>query len=215
MTFHGTLAAINTALATAKYTPTGNYNGTDAAGIVLQVTDTFNAIVATGSGAATNDSDSISVTVTAVNDAPVFAALNGTPTFTEGGAAVTLDNDATVSDVDLSVLNGGNGDYGGAVLTVARQGGANVSDLFQFAPPRGLLPCARPDRSGLGPSVRDDLGGLREARRRLRRAPCRGAGGHRSADGGRAQGAQRAHQPSGNAQLRVVGGFRNGRAKKV
>ena len=27
MTFHGTLADINTALATAKYTPTANYNG--------------------------------------------------------------------------------------------------------------------------------------------------------------------------------------------
>ena len=61
MTFHGTLADINTALATAKYTPTANYNG--SAQIQLQATDTFGGIVATGSGAATNDSDTIAVTV--------------------------------------------------------------------------------------------------------------------------------------------------------
>ncbi|HYI40640.1 MAG TPA: Ig-like domain-containing protein, partial [Allosphingosinicella sp.] len=68
MTFHGTLAAINTALATAKYTPTANYNG--AAEITLQVTDTFGGIVATGTGAATSDSDTIAVTVNSVNDEP-------------------------------------------------------------------------------------------------------------------------------------------------
>ena len=53
MTFHGTLADINTALATAKYTPTANYNG--AAQIQLQATDTFGGIVATGTGSATAD----------------------------------------------------------------------------------------------------------------------------------------------------------------
>jgi hypothetical protein len=68
MTFHGTLAAINTALATAKYTPDSNYNG--PAQIDLQVTDTFGGIVATGTGLATNDTDSIAVTVNSVNDAP-------------------------------------------------------------------------------------------------------------------------------------------------
>ena len=68
MTFHGTLAAINTALATAKYTPTANYNG--PAQIQLQVTDTFGGIVATGTGAATSDTDTIVVTVNSVNDEP-------------------------------------------------------------------------------------------------------------------------------------------------
>lgn len=68
MTFHGTLADINTALATAKYSPNANYNG--PAQIQLQATDTFGGIVATGTGSATNDSDTIAVTVNSVNDAP-------------------------------------------------------------------------------------------------------------------------------------------------
>jgi CSLREA domain-containing protein len=68
MTFHGTLANINNALATAKYTPTANYNG--SAQITLGVTDIFAGIVATGSGSSTSDSKTVNVTVTAVADTP-------------------------------------------------------------------------------------------------------------------------------------------------
>jgi Cadherin-like domain/SdrD B-like domain/Bacterial cadherin-like domain/RTX calcium-binding nonapeptide repeat (4 copies) len=68
MTFHGTLADINTALATAKYTPAANYNG--SAQIDIDVTDDAGVTVATGSGAATADSDSIALTVNSVNDEP-------------------------------------------------------------------------------------------------------------------------------------------------
>jgi hypothetical protein len=71
MTFHGTLADLNTALATAKYTPTANYNG--PAQIDFDVTDEYGATVATGSGTGTADFDSIDVTVNSVNDAPVGA----------------------------------------------------------------------------------------------------------------------------------------------
>jgi hypothetical protein len=74
MTFHGTLAAINTALGTAHYAPASNYNG--AAQIQLDVTDTFNSIVATGSGAATNATKVVAVTVNSVNDAPLGADEN-------------------------------------------------------------------------------------------------------------------------------------------
>ena len=49
MTFTGTLADINTALATASYTPTANYNGT--ATITLNVTDTFGGIGSEASSA--------------------------------------------------------------------------------------------------------------------------------------------------------------------
>ncbi|HEX2763965.1 MAG TPA: Ig-like domain-containing protein [Allosphingosinicella sp.] len=80
MTFHGTLAAINTALATAKYTPDANYNG--AAAIQISATDTFGAVVATGTGSATNDTDTVAVTVTSVNDAPT--GQNGNAGTTEG-----------------------------------------------------------------------------------------------------------------------------------
>ena len=47
MTFHGTLANINAALATASYAPTANYNG--SATITFLVTDHFGGTVATGS----------------------------------------------------------------------------------------------------------------------------------------------------------------------
>jgi Bacterial Ig domain/Bacterial cadherin-like domain/SdrD B-like domain/Peptidase M10 serralysin C terminal/RTX calcium-binding nonapeptide repeat (4 copies) len=68
MTFHGTLANINTALATAKYTPDSNYNG--SAQISLNATDSFGGVVATGSGSASSDSKNVAVTVNSVNDAP-------------------------------------------------------------------------------------------------------------------------------------------------
>jgi len=44
------------------------------------------------------------VTVTPVDDAPVLTAGGGTPTFTEGGAAVAVDPGITVTDVDNANL---------------------------------------------------------------------------------------------------------------
>ncbi|MCP4212565.1 MAG: DUF4347 domain-containing protein, partial [Halieaceae bacterium] len=49
------------------------------------------------------------------------STLNGTPAFTEGGAAVVLDADVDVSDVELDALD----NYDGASLTLIRNGGAN------------------------------------------------------------------------------------------
>ena len=48
MTFTGTLADINTALATASYAGDANYNGSDTIG--FSVTDLVNGVVATGTG---------------------------------------------------------------------------------------------------------------------------------------------------------------------
>ena len=86
MSFSGTLAAINAALATATYTPTANYSG--PATITLNVTDIFGGIVATGTGAATNDSDVVNVTVTSTPDAPTIV---GPPTV----ALANIVEDAT------------------------------------------------------------------------------------------------------------------------
>jgi uncharacterized delta-60 repeat protein len=61
-------------------------------------------------------------------------SLGGTVAFTEDGAAVRLDTDVALSDIDLDGLNGGLGDYAGATLTLARQGGANAQDAFGFEP---------------------------------------------------------------------------------
>jgi hypothetical protein len=68
----------------------------------------------------------VNVTVNSINDAPLFAGLDDNPNFTEGGAAVVLDDDATVSDVELDAAN----NYDGAVLTLQRQGGGNTDDVF-------------------------------------------------------------------------------------
>ncbi|MCP4386790.1 MAG: DUF4347 domain-containing protein, partial [Gammaproteobacteria bacterium] len=53
-----------------------------------------------------------------VNTAPSFTSLNDSPAFTEGGAAVVLDADVGIGDVELDALNSGNGDYDGASVTL-------------------------------------------------------------------------------------------------
>lgn len=120
MTFRGTLANINTALATANYTPSANYAG--AAQIQISATDSYGGTVATGSGAATNDSDTIAVTVNGINDAPVLSQTPVTsPTYIEGGDTVQLLAGGQVIDVDAAALVGGG-------LTVSVSGtGASLS----------------------------------------------------------------------------------------
>ncbi len=123
----GTAADISTYLDDTdaiQYTGAENVNGEDAATITITANDDD------GSGDVTLDT--INLDITAVNDTPVFAGLDGTPAFTEEGAEVTLDNNVTVSDVELDALNGGNGYYSGATLTIARNGGANANDSFSF-----------------------------------------------------------------------------------
>ena len=126
MTFHGTLASINTALATATYTPDAEYNG--AAQVTISVTDTFGGMVATGTGAAASDSDIVAVTVDAVNDAPVPAADALAPSSAEdSGTRIILFTHLTGNDArgpvdeagqSLTVTNVANA-VGGTVAIVA------------------------------------------------------------------------------------------------
>ncbi|MCU4676762.1 cadherin domain-containing protein, partial [Catenovulum sp. 2E275] len=69
-------------------------------------------------------------TTAAPNTAPVFANLDGSPSFTEGGTAVVLDSNVTVSDTELDALNSSAGNYNNASLTIVRNGGANSEDVF-------------------------------------------------------------------------------------
>ncbi|AEY00993.1 hypothetical protein GU3_06185 [Oceanimonas sp. GK1] len=71
-----------------------------------------------------------------VNAPPAFGNLNGGATFVEGGSAVVIDGDVTVSDTELDALAGGNGNYDGATVTLSRQGGTSADDQFGNA---GLL----------------------------------------------------------------------------
>ena len=55
--------------------------------------------------------------------------LDGNSTFVEGGAAVVLDTDVNVFDVELAAAD----NYDGATLTLSRNGGANAEDQFSAA----------------------------------------------------------------------------------
>ena len=66
MTFTGTLANVNSALARVDYLGNANYSGADV--LNLSVDDQGN----TGSGGAKTDTKSVAITVAAVNDAPIL-----------------------------------------------------------------------------------------------------------------------------------------------
>ncbi|MBK8278316.1 MAG: tandem-95 repeat protein [Nitrospira sp.] len=116
------------------FAPNSNYNGNVFPGLIVRAWDQSSGEVGTkvdtsvqgGSTAFSVQGDTIDPTVTAVNDPPVFGHLDGTPTFTEGGAAVVLDSNVSITDVELSAAN----NFNGATLTLARNGGANAEDVF-------------------------------------------------------------------------------------
>ena len=72
------------------------------------------------------------------NDGGRFNTLDGNPTFVEDGAPVPLDADVQIFDAELSALNGGSGDFGGATLTLERASGANGDDDFSSVGPLGF-----------------------------------------------------------------------------
>lgn len=74
MTITGSLSDVNTAVATLTYDPTADYNGTDA--LTIDVNDLGNV----GGAALDATQQTINITVTGVNDAPVLT--DGTPTLT-------------------------------------------------------------------------------------------------------------------------------------
>ncbi len=101
MTFTGTITDINNALDGLSYQGTLNFNGTDSLSI------TTNDLGNTGTPGALQDSDSVGITVNAVNDAP-SNSVPGTQTTNED-TAVTFNsansNLVSVSDVDAGAGN--------------------------------------------------------------------------------------------------------------
>src|SRR5439155_1292109 len=92
----GTVANINTALNGLSFAPTANFNG--AANLQLITNDQGN----TGSGGALSDTDSVAITVNAVNDAPVNS-VPGAQSTNEATALVfstANGNRITIGDVD-------------------------------------------------------------------------------------------------------------------
>ncbi|MCG8518651.1 MAG: DUF4347 domain-containing protein, partial [Pseudomonadales bacterium] len=137
-----------------RFVPDANYNG--SATFTFRAWDTSSGVAGGtadassggGSSAFSSATDTASVTVNAVNDAPVFTGLDDTPSYTEGAAAVPLDANATISDLELDALNGGNGDYSGASLTLVRNGGADASDLLSVVTGGNLTVAGGPNGGG-------------------------------------------------------------------
>ncbi len=110
MVFTGTITAINAALAGLGYTPDANYNGTDT------LTITTSDLGATGSGGTLTDTDSVAITLNAVNDAPVNTLASASQTFDEdvartfssgnGNLISIADTEATSAQVTLSTAHG-------------------------------------------------------------------------------------------------------------
>jgi VCBS repeat-containing protein len=85
----------------------------------------------TANGGADTVSASVTINVVRSNDAPSFAGLGGTRTYVENGTPVVLDSNATLNDPELGTgFVGSANNLGGAVLTLARSGGANAQDQF-------------------------------------------------------------------------------------
>ncbi|WP_192459294.1 DUF4347 domain-containing protein, partial [Musicola keenii] len=110
---------------TVTLTPSGGI--ATYTGLIIQYTnggstDTLALQATSGSLTAANSSSLTSTT----NSAPVFSNLNGGGTYTENGSAVVIDSDVTVADTELN----SQGNYNGASLTIARNGGASSNDVF-------------------------------------------------------------------------------------
>lgn len=66
----------------------------------------------------------------------------------EGGSVVTLDTDVTISDAELDALNGGSGNYAGASLSIARNGGADGDDVLSVVTSGTLTVAGGPNGGG-------------------------------------------------------------------
>jgi VCBS repeat-containing protein len=122
------------------YTPAANYNGSDSF--------TYHAF----DGSQSSSVVTASITINAVNDAPVLTGFGDTPSFIENGSSVILDTNgnASVSDVELDASPN---KYEGATLTIARSGGPNADDSFVATGSLDLV-----DVSGTGENVSLDGG---------------------------------------------------------
>jgi hypothetical protein len=66
---------------------------------------------------------------------PAASTQGGTAHYVEGNAPIVLDEQVAVHDADLAALDGGQGDYAGARLTLSRQNGPSSQDVFSGVGP--------------------------------------------------------------------------------
>ena len=134
MTFTGTKSAINTALATLTYAPTLNYNGSDT------LTITTSDLGHTGSGGTLTDTDTVGITITAVDDPS--SLTNDTSTVNEDNNATgnVLTNDSDVDNtltVASFVVDGDGTTYtAGQTATITGKGTITIASdgSYTFTP---------------------------------------------------------------------------------
>ena len=103
MIFSGTEAAINAALNGLVYTPDANFNGADS--LTITTNDNGNTGAdpgLTGDANSEEDTDTVAITITPVNDAPTGSGAIYTFTATEGDAATGTASVATVFGSNFS-----------------------------------------------------------------------------------------------------------------
>ncbi len=151
VTITGTTAQINALLNTDGTSTVGYIDNSDTPAASTMLTLLIHDNGNTGTGGDHASSDTAVINIAAVNDAPVFTNLGeGThPNFVENGASVVLDSNVTVIDPELNAAD----NYGGATLTLARNGGANPDDTFAGTGSLDLT-----DSKGLGENVSLDGG---------------------------------------------------------
>ncbi len=100
MTFRGTLATLNAALDSVVFTPNANFDG--AASVTLITNDLGNS----GNGGARQDTDTVTINVAGVNDAPVFTTPGAQVTNEDVARVFSTGNGnlLTVADVDAPTL---------------------------------------------------------------------------------------------------------------
>jgi VCBS repeat-containing protein len=113
----------NPSLGTLHYTSFGDFTFTPAANASGTTTFTYQAF----DGELYSNTATVTINVAAVNDAPQFASLGPTAVGIEQTFTI-LDSNVTISDVELDAA----GNYNGASLVIARQGGADSQDEFSF-----------------------------------------------------------------------------------
>jgi hypothetical protein len=122
MTFTGNVTDIKAALNGLQFSPTANYFG--SASIQITTNDNGNS-----GGAAQSDTDTVLITVNAVNDNPT-ATGGRTITYTENNAATIIDNTIVLNDID-------NNNLAGATITIS-SGYINGQDILGFVNQNGI-----------------------------------------------------------------------------
>lgn len=136
-TVSGSVADVNAALAAVAFTPVANWD--QDVTITTRIRDAADTGPADGT---------ITLDVTAVNDAPVFTNLTSSATFIEGGAPVQIAPSVSIADIELDALNAGDGNYAGASLTIMRNGGLTGDDRFSIATGGSLTVAGGPAGGG-------------------------------------------------------------------